>query len=690
MCRLIPSLLLRMIVAFFLLAGLVSCDSLSESLAFGEGGNSGTGIDEGGTSGTGVTISGVASGPISTAQPFSSGGVVYNTDKAIISFNGQPADESQLETGMIVVIDGEVNDEMKSGTAQKIRFRHKLVGEIDSVNIAANTLVSLGQKIIFDEYTRFKNVTADSLSVTDLIAVSGLTEKGGNIRATYIEKVLTASSDVILDGVLTSLNVTNKTFEIGEQLVDYSIAQQLGITDIVLLEGSTVRVIGVEVADGQSQTETAISASSIETVDNILEVELDDGVRIEGLVSQVASSTNFIINANVVQVESDTQFINGDAFDIKIDARMFVKGVINSRGVIVAESIRYILPSAINIEAQVESIDVITGTVNVLGKAVSFDAFTLLLDKSDANITNMTISNIAIQDRLLIQGQLVGDDIEASVVERVNSLPSNSFSSITSIVEDSISNPLFSLAGIRVDTSEVQDGTGFSQGSVSAISSSAFYASLQPEMLVNVQGEYAAGVLSPNYVEIVHCCNWEVYDSFGTFVGGGNDVVFTWDGTFNTSVFDTNVNASISSNTTIAGQPVASQDIRIFGPGTYNFDTGLNPGETTNFDTTNLGGNIITLTVGPNQMGAHGLFHFGDNSPTGCGQSLCNIDTVLLWNINAVYEGSEDDDSHLGSKGKLFNLSAVDHDNDGVPGVPVVEQPFKGLRSVYNLNFTSP
>ena len=629
MCRLIPSLLLRMIVAFFLLAGLVSCDSLSESLAFNEGGTGGTGIDEGGTSGTGITISAVTSGPISASQPLSSGGVIYNTDKAIISFNGQPADESQLETGMIVVIDGEVNDETKLGTAQNIRFRHKLVGDVDSVNIEASTLVSLGQRIIFDEYTRFKNVAADSLSVTDLIAVSGLTEKNGNIRATYIEKVLTASSDVILEGVLTSLNVTNKTFEIGEQLVDYSIAQQLGITDIVLLEGSIVRVIGVEVADSQSQTETAISASSIETVDNILEVELNDGVRIEGLVSQVTSSTNFIINANVVQVESDTQFINGDASDIKIDARMFVKGAINSSGVIVAESIRYILPSAINIEAQVASIDAIAGTVNVLGKTVSFDAFTLLLDKSDANITNMTISNIAIQDRLLIQGQLVGDDIEASVVERVNSLPSNSFSSITSIVEDSISNPLFSLAGIRVDTSEVQDGTGFSQGSVSAISSSAFYASLQPEMLVNVQGEYVAGVLSPSYVEIVHCCNWEVYGSFGLFVGGGNDVAFTWDGTLNTNVLDTNVNASISSNTLIAGESVASQDIRIFGPGDYNFDTGLNPGETTNFETVNLGGAIITLAVGPNQIGAHGLFHFGAAAPTICGQSLCNIDTVL-------------------------------------------------------------
>ena len=665
-----------------------SCDSLSESLAFNEGGSSGTGIDEGGTSGTGVTISGVTSGPISSARPFSSGGVVYNVDKAVISFNGQPADESQLEKGMIVVIDGDVNEEEKSGTAQSIRFRFKLVGEVDSINIEANTIIALGQRIIFDEYTSFKNVAVDSLLVTDLIAVSGLTEKDGNIRATYIEK-LSTTGDVVLEGVLASLNETDKTFEIDEQLVDYASAQQLDITDISLLEGSVVRVTGSEVINSQGQTGTSIMATSIEAIDELLSVEQDDAVRIEGLVSQVTSVSNFIINSNVVLVESDTQFINGDAQNIKVDARMFVKGLINSSGEIVAQSIRYILPSAISIEAQVESIDVDAGMVTVLGKTISFDAFTLLLDKSDKNIINLTLGDIAVLDRLFIQGQLVGENIEASVVERVNSLLNNSFSSITSVVEDSISNPLFTIAGIDINTSGVQDPAGFSQGGISMISANTFYTSLQPDMLVNVQGEYVLGVLSPASIEIVHCCNWEVYDSLGFFIGGGNDVVFTWDGTFNTSVFDTNVNASISSNTMIVGQPVASQDIRIFGPGDYNFDTGLNPGETTNFETTNLGGTIISLTVGSNQIGAHGLFHFGDNAPTSCGQSLCNIDTVLLWNINAVYEGSENDDSHLGSKGQIFNLSAADHDNDGVPGIPVVDG-FIGFRSVYNLNFTSP
>jgi hypothetical protein len=646
---------------------------------------------EGGTSGTGVLAASVAKGTISGFGGLSTGGINYNIDAATISFNGQAGTEALLETGMVVNVNGEVNALSNTGTAENIIFVYKLAGVIDSINIATRTVIALEQKILFDEFTTFKNTFAGGLSVGDVILVSGFTDAEGKILATYIEEPMTIFPDSILEGVLTQIDANNKTFKIGGQLVNYSSAKLLNIQNDILLEGSLVRVTGAEAPIVQGALTTAIFATSVEGITGALTGNIDEDIRVEGLISQVSGSSSFRINGNIVTTNSTTQYTNGVVSDITVNARVFAIGTLDASGVISADSIRFILPADIAIEAKVDAIDITNNLITAVGRTVVIDTFTTLLDSSSANTQTFSLSNIAIDDRLKITGQDNGQVINAARIERVDTIVNNAQSIWIGLVEDSISSPQFSIAGLVIDTGSLQNLSGFSQGGITPISSSAFFASLQPGMIVQVVGEFLAGTLVPSHVEIVHCCNWEVYDSAGNFIGGGNDVAFTWDGSLNTDVFSNNVNATLFTNATIVGETSLSQDVRIFGPGNYIFDTGLDPSLTTDFGTTNLGGVPLSLVVGSGQVGAHGLFHFGmDGAPTVCGKLTCNIDVVFLWNVNAVYAGSTNNDSNLGAKGRIFNLSSVDGNGDGIPGIPAVDGPFVGFNTVYNLNLTSP
>jgi len=196
-------------------------------------------------------------------------------------------------------------------------------------------------------------------------------------------------------------------------------------------------------------------------------------------------------------------------------------------------------------------------------------------------------------------------------------------------------------------------------------------------------GTFAAGSLTPGSVSIVNCCHFSVLDSLGRFIAGSTDFVFTWDATLNTDIHATNVNAALTSATPTPffGFVPVIKEVRIFGPGSYVFDTGLDPALPTGFGTTNLGGIPLALDVGPGQVGAHMLIDWASNT---------NMDVVVLWNKDAVFQGSSGSSDDLGAKGQMFNLTAIDGDGDGIPGIAMVDGPFLGLSVIFNLNVTSP
>ena len=154
-------------------------------------------------------------------------------------------------------------------------------------------------------------------------------------------------------------------------------------------------------------------------------------------------------------------------------------------------------------------------------------------------------------------------------------------------------------------------------------------------------------------------------DPTGSFVGGADDIFFSWDGSLYTDpATQTQANMFMGSAQPqpFFGFPWTAHDIRAFGPGDYTIPT--------------TRGNTLNLHVAPNQMGAHMLFDWNGNN---------NIDVVLAWDIDGVFIGSTGVTNDLGSKGQYFGLASIDADGDGLPGVPMADGPFKGFNANFNI-----
>ncbi len=115
--------------AAFILAGLSACGG-----GGGGGGGGIAGIDDGpvgGISGSGATTSGTLDGFGSIFV----NGVEYETDNAEIIIEGQPASESDLGVGMVVVVKGTVNDDGTTGTAERVFFDDEVEGPVTTIQI---------------------------------------------------------------------------------------------------------------------------------------------------------------------------------------------------------------------------------------------------------------------------------------------------------------------------------------------------------------------------------------------------------------------------------------------------------------------------------------------------------------------------------------------------------------------------
>lgn len=187
--------------------------------------------------------------------------------------------------------------------------------------------------------------------------------------------------------------------------------------------------------------------------------------------------------------------------------------------------------------------------------------------------------------------------------------------------------------------------------------------------------------------------NFTMINPSGSDIGGTNDLAVEWDGSVKTDVNDTVANMSIATSTPTPffGFVWEAKTVRVFGPGTYTFDTCpgdpstlvdsggslgfIAPDGSTNCDPG--GDDGLTMVVGPNQLGAHMLFDWNQSK---------QIDVGMVWDINAPWEGAPDGSNNFAAVGAVFNMAVMDSDGDGTPGQPMVDGPFIGFNANFNLN----
>ena len=153
--------------------------------------------------------------------------------------------------------------------------------------------------------------------------------------------------------------------------------------------------------------------------------------------------------------------------------------------------------------------------------------------------------------------------------------------------------------------------------------------------------------------------SFSMRDSNGNPVGNFDPTVT---GSINTSVNCDNESCTDSGAALETKQPFfgslwSTSGIRLFDKeGTYTFETCLNDGSSTCTSPSPL-----TMTVGPNQIGAHMLFDWSVN---------VNIDVAVVWDFGC---GSA-------------QLVSSDPDGDGIIGTSMVDGPFKGMNASFDVS----
>lgn len=135
-------------------------------------------------------------------------GIRFDTQSSDVSLDDSPGDESDLGLGMVVTVNGTVDDSGSNGVADSISFDDSIEGPVAGPIVTdadglTKTFTILGQTVVVEQNaTVYEDTTFDSLAEDDVIEVSGFVGTGGAIHATRVERqgVFSGSSSVELKG----------------------------------------------------------------------------------------------------------------------------------------------------------------------------------------------------------------------------------------------------------------------------------------------------------------------------------------------------------------------------------------------------------------------------------------------------------------------------------------------------------
>ena len=361
-------------------------------------GGCGGGVDSGGTGAPAKSAS--ASGPITGFGSVIVNGVHFDDSSAsIIDTDGTVHSRDELKLGMTTSIRGSalvVNSTGTRSTATSIVFGSAILGPVDNIDTLAKTLIVLGQTVDVTPTTVFDsslNGGLAALSVGDVIEVYALFDAFNNhYSATRIERK-TSFSAYHLRGVVRNLDTASKTFNIGSETISYA-GVPASEVPAALADGRFLRV----------QLQTAPAAGvwlAIRLRDGVRPLDDQDAARVEGLISDFTSSTQFSVDG--VNVNASQARVTGNTA-LGLGVRVAVAGTASS-GVLVASTVQIkteadVQNEGFELDGAISAIDTVNRNFVLRGVTV---------DYSSSDFPDGTISDLAVGKFVEVNGTLSAD-----------------------------------------------------------------------------------------------------------------------------------------------------------------------------------------------------------------------------------------------------------------------------------------
>ncbi|GLX84093.1 hypothetical protein tloyanaT_03450 [Thalassotalea loyana] len=402
-------------------------------------------------------------------------GVKFETDQAGVTANGENDTEDALEVGMVVTVNGNVGADGEGAEASSIDYQANAEGPVTGINLAEKTITLLSQVYFVDDLTEFENITFDFIQIGHWVEVSAIQNSDGQYIATRIE-LSDTSEGIQLVGEVTQLETVAMTFNIDEQVIDYSNAT---------VEGELLDGVEVEVE------------SELDLVDGVLfatEVEVEEAqdlagqlIGFEGEIEVFTSITDFVVDDQAITTTTETTFKGGQSSDLALGVDIAVRGSI-VEDLFVATEIRIEHETEIKIEGLVESTDLENNSIVILGNTIFTDEYTRFIDDSEDDERRFRIDDILIGDKVSIkafdnEGQLLASQIKRK--KTVNEVDDETeITELEGKVSD-ISAPTFLINGVVV---KVTDASVIESPNGSELTSSEFFSVVTLDTEVDVEG----------------------------------------------------------------------------------------------------------------------------------------------------------------------------------------------------------
>ena len=327
-------------------------------------------------------------------------GVEYETDDSTFTIDGIAGTEDDLDVGMVITLTGTVNPDGSTGFASNIVFSNELEGVVIANNYATDgTLNIMGQTIKVDAATVFESkvatiTTIDQIAAGNIVEISGHSTGTGTIYATRLEvkKETKEMNDTIeVKGVVSNLNSSAQTFDLGNLTVDYSSAMLDDITNLA-------NGLYVEVKSTQALNGSTMVASKVELEDDgSFEHEGDDGeeMEFEGVIVSVGDDSSFVVNGQTVFYNNFTEVEHGTLNDLVVDAKVKVEGEFDSNGKLIAEEIEFKVHGELELSGYIDAIDSAGNTITVMGNILHLGNNTIMLDERDEGVDPERYFNLA-------------------------------------------------------------------------------------------------------------------------------------------------------------------------------------------------------------------------------------------------------------------------------------------------------
>jgi hypothetical protein len=359
--------------AILFASALISCG--------GNGNYAGGGID-----GSGF----ISQGAVSAIGSIVLNGDEFDTTNAAVIINGKEigvgdgALTENLDVGKVVIVEGRRVGEAGTLVADRVIYSDTVRGPVQSILNASASLkqvIVLGQEVRLNAVTLFRDTTFDSLTINDIVEVSGFFDHTGVVWATYVRKigVFVPGLEAEVKGFVNNLDDDLKTFQVNGLTVDYASADTSRLPDGRLADGLLVEVQGILDAAG-----TAMSATEVRLGDEFSVVDSNE-IEMTGFVTALDSLSEFTLGNQKVRADADTVFIDGTRENLVLGAKVETEGTLVN-GVLHAREIEFWAPNQIEVEGLVTDI-VSLSEFTVGDQVVQTDPTTVFEGGAPENIT---------------------------------------------------------------------------------------------------------------------------------------------------------------------------------------------------------------------------------------------------------------------------------------------------------------